>query len=72
MSLATFQSYQYLGRTITVSIERYGKGWLGDYSIDGGPPRRCDGRPLRSIGVAMEEAEQEARHNIDRMLSVPV
>lgn len=69
MSSLTFQSYLHLGRTVAVSVERYGKGWLGEYSIDGGPLCRCDGRPLRSIEVAMDEAKQEAQRCIERMLS---
>lgn len=65
MSALTFQSHLYRGRTVNVSVERYGKGWLGEYSIDGGPIRRCDGRPQWNIEIAIAEAKRCAEMAID-------
>lgn len=58
----------YRGRQIAVSVRSYRKGWLAEYSIDGGPFQRCDGRPLRYESLAMAEGRREAEARVDSML----
>lgn len=59
----------YRGRQIAVSIRSYRKGWLAEYSIDGGPFQRCDGRPRRNQELAMYEGQSEAQARVDSMLA---
>lgn len=63
-------NYKYRGRHIEVSASYYGRGWLAEYSIDGSPFRRCDGRPRRNQELAMDEGRSEAKARIDSMLAL--
>ncbi len=56
---------EYKGRVITVDILERQNGWTWNYQIDGGSFRRCGDRPHPSEELALSEALQEAKYEID-------
>ncbi len=58
---------EYKGHTITVDVFKRGKGWAWSYQIDDGPLRECRDRPLPNQEIALSEAVQVAKLEIDRL-----
>lgn len=63
-------NYKYRSLQIEVSLSYYGRGWLAEYSIGGGPFQRCDGRPHRNQELAMNEGKSAAQARVDSMLAL--
>ena len=58
---------EYKGGVITVDVLKRGNGWTWSYQIDGGSLHECRDRLLPNQKIALSEALQEAKAEIDRL-----
>ena len=56
---------EYKGRVITVDVLERKHGWSWSYQINSGTLRECRDRPLPSQEIALREAIDEAKFEID-------
>jgi len=56
---------EYKGQNINIDVLKRKNGWAWSYQIGGGSLRECRDRPLSSEGLALSEALEEAKAEID-------